>query len=269
MELTSSLAQISNESGPGMRVDDGGVISLHVASDSRATAETVGSPYVYSAIDVDDAILNGEIRADFDYKPAPGRHTYDLIVGGSAGSLASTMGAADFRVNHLPQGFQVDFFGVTSADLGHGTVDVVRLAISPAPLQAGDANQDYSFEQLDLVKVQVAAKYLTGAPASWGEGDWNGAPGGSPGYPPFGDGVFDQRDIIAALQSNTYRKGWYAAIGMDVAANDRSAPIWFADAASVGSVAPVNVPVPEPATVLLLGAELCILGPLLRPRNTA
>ena len=41
-------------------------------------------------------------------------------------------------------------------------------------LQAGDADQDLDFDQLDLVKVQIAGKYLTGQAATWGEGDWNG-----------------------------------------------------------------------------------------------
>ena len=37
--------------------------------------------------------------------------------------------------------------------------------------QPGDADQDFDFDQLDLIQVQVAAKYLTGQPATWGEGD--------------------------------------------------------------------------------------------------
>jgi hypothetical protein len=68
------------------------------------------------------------------------------------------------------------------------------------------------FDQLDLVLVQVAAKYLTGLAATWGEGDWNGAPGGSPGTPPPGDGLFNQVDIIAALTAGKYLTGPYAAI---------------------------------------------------------
>ena len=57
----------------------------------------------------------------------------------------------------------------TLADFGDG-----------APLlQPGDADQDLDFDQFDLVKVQVAAKYLTGQAATWGDGDWNGAPGGN------------------------------------------------------------------------------------------
>jgi hypothetical protein len=87
------------------------------------------------------------------------------------------------------------------------------VVITPAPprLRAGDANQDRAFDQLDLVQVQQANKYLTGSPATWGEGDWNGAPGGQPGNPPEGDGLFDQRDLVAALVEGTYLTGPYAA----------------------------------------------------------
>ncbi len=79
-------------------------------------------------------------------------------------------------------------------------------------LQAGDADMDLDFDQLDLVRVQIAAKYLTGPVASWGEGDWNGAPGGSPGNPPAGDSRFNQSDIISALTAGKYLTGKYAAL---------------------------------------------------------
>ena len=61
------------------------------------------------------------------------------------------------------------------------------------------------------MKVQIAAKYLTGQAATWGEGDWDGAPGGSPGAPPAGNGFFDQLDIIQALSNELYLTGPYAA----------------------------------------------------------
>jgi hypothetical protein len=80
-------------------------------------------------------------------------------------------------------------------------------------LQAGDADMDCDFDQLDLVAVQVAAKYLTGEAATWGEGDWDGAPGGSvqDKIPPTGNGQFDQLDIIAALAAGRYLQGSYCA----------------------------------------------------------
>jgi hypothetical protein len=57
-------------------------------------------------------------------------------------------------------------------------LDNVQLSVfgdvTDVPLRAGDANQDLAFDQLDLVQVQVANKYLTGELATWGEGDWNG-----------------------------------------------------------------------------------------------
>ena len=84
-------------------------------------------------------------------------------------------------------------------------------AIAPA-VMAGDADLDFDFDQFDLVQVQVAGKYLTGLPATWGHGDWNGAPGGSVANPPVGDGLFNQIDIIAALNGGVYLTGPYAAV---------------------------------------------------------
>jgi hypothetical protein len=65
--------------------------------------------------------------------------------------------------------------------------------------EAGDANLDREFNQLDLVDVLRGRKYGTGEPASWAEGDWSG------------DGVADQRDVIAALRTGNYLQGPYAA----------------------------------------------------------
>lgn len=105
----------------------------------------------------------------------------------------------------------------------------------PSELQAGDADMDLDFDQLDLVQVQIAAKYLTGNPASWGEGDWNGAPGGSPGAPPVGDGLFDQRDVIAALAAGKYLTGPYAAIQAGGQRGDAQASVLYN--ANTGEVA--------------------------------
>ena len=94
-------------------------------------------------------------------------------------------------------------------------------------LQAGDADMDLDFDQLDLVQVQIAAKYLTGQSATWGEGDWDAAPGGEPGNPPIGNGLFDQLDIISALASGTYLTGPYAAIQPGGATGDGQTSIVY------------------------------------------
>ena len=98
---------------------------------------------------------------------------------------------------------------------------------APVALQAGDADQDLDFDQFDLIQTQVAAKYLTGQAATWGEGDWNGAPGGSVGSPPAGDGVFDQFDIIASQQAGLYLQGPYAAIGSGGNSDDEQTSIVY------------------------------------------
>jgi hypothetical protein len=95
---------------------------------------------------------------------------------------------------------------------GQVGLDNITAVPRPPALQAGDADQDYDFDQFDLVQVQVAAKYLSGEVATWGEGDWDGAPGGSLGDPPNGDGQFNQFDIVAAQQAAIYLTGPYVAI---------------------------------------------------------
>ena len=94
-------------------------------------------------------------------------------------------------------------------------------------LQPGDADQDLDFDQLDLVQVQIAAKYLTGQAATWGDGDWDAAPGGSQGNPPAGDGQFNQLDIIAALAAGVYLTGPYAAVNADGQAGDGQTSIGY------------------------------------------
>jgi hypothetical protein len=123
-------------------------------------------------------------------------------------------------------------------------LDVMENSLPPAgvSLQAGDADEDLDFDQLDLVKVQIAAKYLTGQPTTWGEGDWNGAPGGSPGTPPAGNGLFDQLDIIAALAPGHYLTGPYAAVVMDgVRGDGQTSIVYNADTGEVGVDAPEGV----------------------------
>ena len=109
-------------------------------------------------------------------------------------------------------------------------------------LLAGDADQDLDFDQLDLVQVQVANKYLTGEVATWGEGDWDGAPGGSPGNPPAGDGQFNQFDIIAAQQGAAYLTGPYAAIESGGQSGDGQTSVVYSPATGELSVdAPLGV----------------------------
>jgi hypothetical protein len=110
-------------------------------------------------------------------------------------------------------------------------------------LQAGDADQDLDFDQLDLVKVQVAAKYLSGLAATWGEGDWNGAPGGAVGSPPAGNGLFDQIDIIAALGHGLYLTGPYAALSPSAGSpgDEQTSIVYDAGTGEVSVDAPAGV----------------------------
>jgi serpin B len=108
-------------------------------------------------------------------------------------------------------------------------------------LQPGDANRDLAFDQFDLIHVLQAGKYMTGQAATWGEGDWDGGPGGSAGNPPKGDGLFNQLDIVAAQQAARYRLGPYASL---LPAEAQAAP-----AAAI----------PEPGSLLLMTVGLLVL----------
>jgi predicted dienelactone hydrolase len=109
---------------------------------------------------------------------------------------------------------------------GSGELEVAFYAIQ-TQLQAGDADQDLDFDQFDLIKVQQAGKYLSGTRATWGEGDWNAAPGGGPGFPPAGDRRFNQLDIVAAQQGALYLTGTYAAVPTGGQAGDGQTSILY------------------------------------------
>ena len=111
--------------------------------------------------------------------------------------------------------------------------------VGPPRLEAGDADQDLDFDQLDIVKVSIAAKYLTGAAATWGEGDWDGAPGGKQGDPPAGNGFFDQLDIVTSLSAGKYLTGPYAAVATGGAAGDaQTSLVYHADTGELAVDAP-------------------------------
>ena len=59
----------------------------------------------------------------------------------------------------------------------------------------GDSDLNGEFNSSDFVAVFSAAKYETGAEATWAEGDWNG------------DKVFDSSDFVPAFQGAGYENG--------------------------------------------------------------
>lgn len=120
------------------------------------------------------------------------------------------------------------------------------------PLMPGDADRDFDVDQQDLIQVQQAGKYGTGQPATWGDGDWNGAPGGNRENPPLGDGVFDQLDVVATLQAGVYLSGPYASI---------------APALRIGPRDLTAASIPEPSTAVLLAVGGIVLSGVRRLRR--
>ena len=112
--------------------------------------------------------------------------------------------------------------GVTSGGPDVGAFRFVHVADTHIPepssfvRQPGDANEDREVNSADIILVSGAGKYETGEPATWSEGDWNGAPNADfIDGPPPGDGVFDSKDLIAALGTGLYESGPYAATPVD------------------------------------------------------
>lgn len=197
----------------------------------------------------------------------------DLLVDQDGSLFVSSLGNDDAS-NGLPLG--PGYIGKYDADTGEATNPFFIAGVGglvqpssmlllqdaqPTELMPGDADQDLDFDQFDLIKVQVAAKYLTGEPAAWGEGDWNGGPAGSPGDPPLGDGFFDNLDIVAALSTGLYATGPYAAttaVLTDPGVSDATFGVSLA-AVAVGGVDSVALPEPTTCTLMFLGLTFILV----------
>ena len=153
--------------------DDGAIIWGFPAPDADIVAiipgfdgfDPAGAIFVYEQ---GDELINGD--------PAPGMRIGNFlsdIDGGGMGKEATLLTDAGKALMNAV----IDY-----------ALGIITTGGGPQ-LQAGDADQDLDFDQFDLIKVQIAATYLSGTAATWGDGDWNGAPGGSQGNPPAGDVV--------------------------------------------------------------------------------
>jgi hypothetical protein len=176
-----------------IRVDapaSAGLTSINIQSDSGIftgdAASNLGGTF---DIDADDTVFKAQFGASF-----------------------SSITFGNIALSSLTEGSLLADLRVSGSLEGGGALGTVDLIVTHA-LRAGDSNQNFEFDQHDLVLTLQAARYLTGQPASWEEGDWDGAPGGFPGSPPPGSGFFDQLDIIAAINAGEYMAGAYSAGG--------------------------------------------------------
>jgi hypothetical protein len=221
----------------------------------------------FGIADRQDIVIDGELFTDRSPGFSSGFGLRDFSLGATARNQSEAfegrideVAIYDVGTMLLEQGLTIDVQNEEAEEafeqfVLHLAESRMQAAVGTV-LQPGDADQDLDFDQVDLVLVQQVAKYLTGQPATWGEGDWNAAPGGKPGQPPQGNGLFDQADIIAALSAGVYLTGPYAAEGAPSAAA-------LADGVLADSVLAVNalavgggdsraadsgpLPVPEPA----------------------
>ena len=222
-------------------IDFGG--NLVLGQSARTHIELSGvMPGEFDRLDIaGEATLDGELVVEIlpGFEPSLGdRFEFIRVDGSRTGEFVGLPELSVVRT--LP-----DFNLLISYEAGDGNDVALFTAIGDGAiteLQAGDADQDFDFDQLDLVKVQIASKYLTGQPATWGEGDWDGAPGGQSGSPPVGNGFFDQLDIIAALGPGLYLTGPYAAIKEGgVAGDDQTSLVYDARTGGLSVDAPAGM----------------------------
>ena len=108
----------------------------------------------------------------------------------------------------------IDDVEYTSNDMCGDTADLFPgecVGGTPEPvIIAGDANLDKEFGTADIVGVLAGGLFETNNPATWAQGDWDGAPSEAnryPGPPPAGDGVFNTTDIVGALAGGHFEQG--------------------------------------------------------------
>jgi hypothetical protein len=223
---------------------------------SQEGVELVWSDVQVLALNIDPSI-DGVIGSDLlnSSSGQSGELNLDSLLLPSSGAIEKVL--FDFRNLDNVGGTGTLFFDLNSS------IDVVQMG--PSVLQAGDANADLQFDQLDIVQVLQRGRYLTGQPATWGDGDWNGAPGGAPNRPPIGDGVFDQRDIVASLGNDLFKKGPYDAIKPQGNAGDMQTSVGydpgtgevFVDAPGGVELTSINI---DSASGIFTGAAALNLG---------
>jgi hypothetical protein len=134
------------------------------------------------------------------------RESSSELVGDSFGSVSITL--AD-KAGHWLQGTEwIDLPTVLDAThlagrlyLPHSIgVDVDSIQVRHPELQSGDANGDGVFDQLDLVAISAAGRYLNGDLVPWSQGDFNG------------DGRFNGADLSLALQGDYMGRGHAAVV---------------------------------------------------------
>ena len=236
----SNLAALQLSLSPSLAVP----IEIHVGETLKLDVDLSGVSagqelsVLAATVSLDGEILSQPVISPGDILPRPLHNPLDFVSSSDVGLADATFLSFGLdEVHHISTDGTFYSFDVTATAEGLSNIAIdflhaamfdernpnepmlveitpsepVQIQVLPPQLQAGDADQDLDFDQLDLVKVSVPFLYRSGLPATWGDGDWNGAPGGRVGAPPAGDGFFDQRDVIAALRTANYLTGPYAA----------------------------------------------------------
>jgi hypothetical protein len=136
----------------------------------------------------DRALTPQQIKAQFDAALGIATLTGDYNANGQLDAGDLDLQASDGIAN---QNLAYDLNGDDKVDFDG---DRVMWLHDLAKVPVGDADLSGSFTSDDFVTVFTAGLYETGAPATWGEGDWDG------------DLVFDSNDFVAAFIDGYYEQ---------------------------------------------------------------
>ena len=135
-----------------------GEIDFGLGGLNPASPVTVGSSNSYANIASNTATLAGDITADFNFTPAPGRHDFDLIT-----AVTVDVSSANLNVINLPPLFRIVSFGVVNT----GGSDVLRLTIEGGnDLEITKRNSATSSDMFDPVTYTITISNLGGGDVS-------------------------------------------------------------------------------------------------------
>jgi len=163
----------------------GGVIRTMLRHDSGSPS--AGGTVVTASLAIDNIILRGALRGDFDQN--------NVVDVADINLLLTEVGAGNNRTD-----FDLNSSGTVDQD----DIRVMLNAVDILNSYVGDANLDRRFDSGDLVQVLQTGVYEDNLPmnASWESGDWNG------------DGDFDSGDMVFALQGGGYEQGTRPAVAV-------------------------------------------------------
>jgi len=135
-------------------------------------------------------------------QPWGSNQSQPVAVGGTIQSFGMTGGTRTIQVGPAwPNANGYALVAAGGANTAFQSNETFRYSLTVIYSPPGDANENGQFNQLDIVQLLSANRYLKGVPSSRAQGDFNG------------DNQFNQLDIILMLVGNEYMGAPFNAFG--------------------------------------------------------